>query len=139
MDTDYRTLIRTERLTAKFCTEVILNDLVKKSPEDSSIGEGYILKYQEHLTEEDLNVAWSDYQTRNKEQRLMFFAKELTRPEKIVLLENKYKTILDRMTYEERNAAMRKMIRKMGPDAWSVMLQEKVFPLYKSVPYFICV
>jgi hypothetical protein len=139
MDTDFRKLIQTERLTAKFCMEVILNDLVKKSPEDSCIGEGYILKYQEHITEEDLDAAWSEYQTRNKKERLIFFAEELTRPEKIVLLQNKYKTIFARMTYEGRNAVMRKMIRQMGPDAWSVMLQEKVFPPYKSVPYLISV
>lgn len=139
MQTDYRTLIQTTRLTPQFCIEVILNDFVKKSPEDSSIGEGYIIKYQKHITEEDLDLAWIAYQKRSKHQRLAFFAEELSRSEKIVLLENKYKTILDKMTYEKRHAAMRKMIRKMRPDAWIVLLQEKVYLPYESDPYFLCV
>jgi hypothetical protein len=127
MEIEYRTLIQTTKLTPQFCIEVILNDFVKKRPEDSSIGEEYIIKYQTHITEEDLDLAWMDYQTRNRHQKLAFFAEELTRAEKIVLLENKYKTIFNKMTFETRHAAMRKMIRKMRPDAWMVILQEKVY------------
>ena len=137
MDTDFKALIQTQKLTPTFCVEVILNDFVKKSLEDYSIGEGYILKYQEHITEKDLDLAWEEFQPRYRLQKLLFFSAELTRHEKIVLLENKYKTILDKMTYEVRHSEMRKMIRKMRPEAWSVLLQEKAYMPYYMDPYFI--
>ena len=123
---DYKNLIQTKRLTPEFCMEVILNDFIPKSDEDSSIGEGFILKFQPHITEKDLDIAYLNFQTRNKKWNVVRLSMDLTRQEKIVLLERKYKTILDRLMYESRNRRLRKMIRKMRDADWLELLQDKV-------------
>jgi hypothetical protein len=56
-------------------------------------------------------------------QKMM--ATQLTRDEKIIVLEQKYKHILDKMDFESRNIHLRKMIRRMKLNDWFVLLQEK--------------
>jgi hypothetical protein len=123
----YRQLIQTERLTPQFCMEVILNDAVAKSEDDSCIGEGYILKYQSHITERELDIAYQNFQIRNKKWHVVRLAMELTREEKILLLERKHKRMLDRLMYESRHARLRKMIRKMREADWIELLQDKIY------------
>ena len=123
----YRQLIQTARLTPRFCMEVILNDAIAKSDDDSTIGEGYILKYQTHITERELDIAYHDFQIRNKKWHVVRLAMDLTREEKILLLERKHKRMLDRLLYESRNARLRKMIRKMREADWIELLQDKIY------------
>ena len=56
---------------------------------------------------------------------MIIMAKELTRDEKIMVLETKYKQILDKMDFESRNTILRKMIRRMKLNDWFNLLQEK--------------
>ena len=122
----YKKLIQTERLSPQFCMEVILNESVVKCAEDALIGEGFILKYQTHMTEHELDVAYDNFQTRNKKWNLVRLAMNLTREEKIVLLERKHRTILDRLMYEGRHRKLRKMIRKMRESDWIMLLEERI-------------
>lgn len=109
---DFSTLIRSERLTPRYCIELLFNDSIPINEDDLWKGESYILKYQTHITRKQLDIAYTE-----------FLAKNLTRPEKIVLLEMKYKTILEKMSYEPRHHTLRQMIRRMRYLDWVDLLQ----------------
>lgn len=61
----------------------------------------------------------------HRNRNMIIMAKELTRDEKIMVLETKYKPILDKMDFESRNTILRKMIRRMKLNDWFNLLQEK--------------
>lgn len=103
----YITRIQTERLTPRFCIEVL---------EDSFIDEDFILQYQLHITKKELDVAYIKYH-----------ASTLTRQEKIVLLEIKYKTILENKGFEQKNHILRQMIRRMRTSHWQELLEEVIY------------
>jgi len=102
--------IKTERLTPRFCIEVVLE------LDDSTIDEDFILQYQLHITKKELNAAY-----------IKHHATTLTRQEKIVLLENKYKTILENKGFEQRNHILRQMIRRMRTSHWLELLEEFIY------------
>lgn len=120
----YKELIQTQYLTPKFCVEVILNDFIPKTEDDMNISELYILKYQTHITEEELERCWVEYN--NNLYRDATMAKYLNREEKIVLLEYHYKPILDKMNFETKQTTLRAMIRRMRIHDWFLLLQEKI-------------
>jgi len=119
----YKHLIQTQRLTPKFCVEVILNDFIPKTFEDTNITEAFILKYQQHISEDDLERCWLDY---DNYYRNATIAKYLSRFEKIVLLEFKYQTMLEKMDFETKQTTLRTMIRRMRIHDWFLLLQEKI-------------
>ena len=123
MSMSYKQLLQTQKLTPKFCVEVILNDFIPKTEEDVTINESLILKYQTHITEEDLERCWVDY---DNLYRSATIAKNLNRYEKIILLEMKYKSILEKMNFETKQITLRTMIRRMRIHDWFLLLQEKV-------------
>lgn len=101
-------------------------DLIIPSKVDLFIGEAFFLKYEPHITDEMLDEAWLEYQSINKKTITPYTyiaSSLLTRQEKIILLENKFKIILREMKFEARNQVVRKTIR--------IILQEK--PFYHSV------
>ena len=104
--------------------EVILNDFIPKTEEDMNISELFILKYQPHITEEELERCWVEYN--NNLYRNATMAKYLNREEKIVLLEYHYKPILDKMNFETKQTTLRTMIRRMRIHDWFLLLQEKI-------------
>ena len=120
----YKQLIQTQKLTPKFCVEVILNDFIPKTFEDTNITEAFILKYQPHITEQELERCWLEYD--NNLYRNATMAKFLNRCEKIILLEFKYNTILEKMDFETKQMTLRTMIRRMRIHDWFLLLQEKI-------------
>ena len=121
----YRTLLQQQKLSAKFCVRVILNDYVPKCLSDRDIGDSFILKHQRHLTEEDLDQAWIEFRKETKYSLAVKVAKDLTREEKIGLLELRYKPILSKMTFEDRNMELRRLIRRMSVTDWYMFLQQQ--------------
>ena len=131
---NFKRLIQTQKLTPEFCAQVVLNDFVPKSEEDQQIGEKYILKYQPHISEQELETALQLFHNSNTPVVSMYIAISLTRDEKIALLEKKYGRELQKMGFEKRNTTMRRMIRKMTSNDWFMILQEKAISS-SHIPY----
>jgi len=124
---DYRTMIQTRPLTAKFCAEVILNDYIPKSESDKNINEHFILTHQKHLTMEDLDQAWEKHSAKQREWLQIYIAKTLTIDEKMELLMRNHGSILKDLTPEAQRKMLHRTIRTMTWMDWYKMLQKKAF------------
>ena len=124
---DYKTMIQTRPLTAKFCTEVILNDYIPKSESDKKINEHFILTHQTHLTMEDLDQAWENYSVKQREWLQIYMAKTLTIDEKMELLMRNHGYILKDLTPEAQRKMLHRTIRTMTWMDWHKMLQKNAF------------
>ena len=124
---DYKTMIQTRPLTAKFCAEVILNDYIPKSESDKKINEHFILTHQTHLTMEDLDQAWENYSVKQREWLQIYMAKTLTIDEKMELLMRNHGSILKDLSPEAQRKMLHRTIRTMTWMDWYKMLQKNAF------------
>jgi hypothetical protein len=57
MNVSLKVLLQTQKLTPDFCVKYILSDDYSFTDSDSFITDSYVLYYQPHITQEDLNQA----------------------------------------------------------------------------------
>ena len=123
---DYTTMVQTRTLTAKFCAEVILNDYIPKSEKDRALNECVVLKHQPHITMDDLDIAWDNYQEKNKKWIQLYIAKTLSVQEKKEILNMCYKRELTHMDKCTANLFIRDMLRNMTYLDWLKILDRPI-------------